>query len=245
MCLMIFLKLLSRLPLWALYGITDGVRLLIYYLIGYRKSVVIQNIKNAFPDKSEEEIKKITKEFYQRFCEYMAETIKAITISEKEMLKRVKFLNVPLVQSYADKNQSIILAGSHQFNWEWALLTGCLVLPFPVDAVYKKLSNRKFDQLMLDTRGKFGGQPIESKSLIRSLIKSKLRTKAVAIIADQSPKKKRPKLLGYIYESRYRLLYWNSANSYCYEIPSPFLQNAPCKKGLLYGGASEAYRSTI
>ena len=61
MCLMIFLKLLSRLPLWALYGITDGVRLLIYYLIGYRKSVVIQNIKNAFPDKSEEEIKKITK----------------------------------------------------------------------------------------------------------------------------------------------------------------------------------------
>ncbi|QSE98568.1 lysophospholipid acyltransferase family protein [Fulvivirga lutea] len=186
---MIFLKLLSRLPLPVLYLITDTLYVIIYYVVGYRKKVVKNNLVNSFPNKSDTEINKIRKEFYVRFSEYIAETIKALTISEKEMKSRVTFTNVPVVEPYAQANQSIILAGSHQFNWEWALLTGCLVLPFPVDAVYKKLSNKAFDELMLKTRAKFGGQPIESKSIIRSLIRSKERTKAVAIMADQSPKK--------------------------------------------------------
>ncbi|MEQ8926817.1 MAG: lysophospholipid acyltransferase family protein [Fulvivirga sp.] len=186
---MIFLKLLSRLPLPALYLITDTLYVIIYYVVGYRKKVVKNNLVNSFPNKSDTEINKIRKEFYVRFSEYIAETIKALTISEKEMKRRVIFTNVPVVEPYAQANQSIILAGSHQFNWEWALLTGCLVLPFPVDAVYKKLSNKAFDELMLKTRAKFGGQPIESKSIIRSLLRTKERTKAVAIMADQSPKK--------------------------------------------------------
>lgn len=185
---MIFLKLYSRLPLPILYLITDVLYVIIYYIIGYRKEVVKTNLKNSFPEKSDDELNKIRKEFYVRFGEYLSETIKAISISDKEMKKRVKFTNAELLQPYADANQSVILAGSHQFNWEWALLTGCLVLPMPVDAVYKKLKNKKFDDLMRLTRGKFGGQPIESKSIIRSLIKSKKRTKAVAIMADQSPK---------------------------------------------------------
>ncbi len=187
---MIFLKLFSRLPLGVLYAFTDLVYLLVYYVFKYRKRVVLMNLRHSFPDKSEEEIRRIAKEFYIRFSEYAAETIKAISISEKEITHRVKFLNVPVVQPYADKGQSIILAGTHQFNWEWALLTGCLVLPFPVDAVYQRLSNKNFDKLMLDTRGKFGGQPIESKQIIRTILKTKDRVKAVAIMADQSPKKK-------------------------------------------------------
>ncbi|MEQ8478420.1 lysophospholipid acyltransferase family protein [Fulvivirga sp.] len=184
---MIFVKLLSRLPTGMLYFIVDILFVLVYYGIGYRKKVVIKNLTNSFPDKSPEEIKRIAKAFYNRFGEYLAETIKSISISEKEIKNRVKFINVPVVEEYAAKGQSIILAGSHQFNWEWALLTGCLVLPFPVDAVYKKLKNEKYDQLMLKTRAKFGGQPIESKNIIRSLLKSKERLKAVAIMADQSP----------------------------------------------------------
>lgn len=184
---MIFLKLLSRLPLGLLYLITDALYLLTYYVIGYRKEVVMMNLKNSFPDKSEKEIKKIAKEFYNRFSEYIAETIKAISISESEMKRRVIFTNVSAVKPYAEKNQSIILVGGHQFNWEWALLTGCLVLPFPVDAVYQRLSNKKFDKLMLDTRGKFGGKPIDKKYILRTLLKSKDRLRAVAIMADQSP----------------------------------------------------------
>jgi Kdo2-lipid IVA lauroyltransferase/acyltransferase len=186
---MFLIKLLSRLPLSLLYAITDGLFLLVYYSIGYRKKVVINNISNSFPDKSEKEVKAIAKEFYKRFSEYIAETLKGISISEKDIKKRVRFINVPDVQPYADNDQSIILVGPHQFNWEWALLTGCLVLPFPVDAVYQRLSNSNYDKLMYNSRARFGGKPIDKKNIIRSLLKTKDRLRAVAILADQSPGK--------------------------------------------------------
>ncbi|HNP17490.1 MAG TPA: lysophospholipid acyltransferase family protein [Fulvivirga sp.] len=186
---MFFIKLLSKLHINILYLITDGLFFFVYYIIGYRKKVVHNNIANSFPEKNKKEVKAIAKKFYRRFGEYIAETLKAISISEDTIKKRVRFINVEEVQKYADQNQSIILVGSHQFNWEWALLTGCLVLPFPVDAVYQRLSNPKFDQLMYNTRAKFGGKPIHKKSIIRSLLKTKERLRAVAIMADQSPGK--------------------------------------------------------
>lgn len=190
---MFLIRFFSRLPLPVLYTIGDVLGFVSYYIIGYRKKVVYNNLRKAFPNKSEEEIKRISKEFYKRFGEYIAETIKAISISEVEMKRRVKFLNVSEVAGYAADGQSIILAGTHQFNWEWALLTGCLVLPFPVDAVYQSLSNKHFDKLMYDTRAKFGGKPIDKSNIIRSLVKSKDRLRAVAIMADQSPRRSSPK----------------------------------------------------
>jgi len=190
---MIFVKLLSRLPLGVLYFIGDILYVLVYHIAGYRKRVVLQNLSNSFPEKTEKEIKHIVREFYKRFTEYIVETLKSVTISEKALLKRVKFTNVPDVQPYADANQSIVVIASHQFNWEWALQVGCIVLPFPVDAVYQKLSSKQFDKLMLETRGRFGGKPIEKSRVLREIIKTKDRLRALGIVADQSPRPHSPK----------------------------------------------------
>ncbi|MEM7107221.1 MAG: lysophospholipid acyltransferase family protein [Bacteroidota bacterium] len=190
---MLILRLLSRLPMGGLYFLADFIFVLAYYLIGYRKKVVKKNISNAFPEKTVPEQAKICREFYRRFSEYLVETLKAISISKEELLKRVKYINVPQVQPYADAGQSIIVIASHQFNWEWALLAGCLELPFPVDAVYQKLRNENYDLLMLETRGKFGGQPIEKSKVLRAILKSKDRLRALGIVADQSPRRSSPK----------------------------------------------------
>ena len=184
---MFLLKLISRLPMGVLYLIGDGIFILLYYVFGYRKKVALANVSNSFPKLSIAEHRHIVKVFYRRFAEYAVETLKAISITEKELLKRVTYTNVPEVQPHADKKQSIIVIASHQFNWEWALLAGCLVLPFPVDAVYQRLSNKSFDRLMLHTRGKFGGSPIDKKRVLRTILTTKDRLRALGIVADQSP----------------------------------------------------------
>lgn len=176
-----------------LYFLADFIFVFTYYVAGYRKEVVKKNIDNAFPKKTVKERAEIRKEFYIRFSEYLVETLKAISISKEELLKRVSYTNVSEVQPYADTGQSIIVIASHQFNWEWALLAGCLELPFPVDAVYQKLTNGKYDRLMLKTRGKFGGQPIEKSKVLRAILKSKDRLRALGIVADQSPRRSSPK----------------------------------------------------
>ena len=102
-------------------------------------------------------------------------------------------MNVHEVQKYADQGQSILVVASHQFNWEWTLLAGCIELPFPVDAVYQRLRNVKYDQLMLDTRSKFGGHPIEKSKVLRTIVRTKDRLRALGIVADQSPRQKSAK----------------------------------------------------
>ena len=186
---MFALKLISHLPLALLYIVGDLLYFMMYHVVGYRKEVVLTNLKKSFPAYTSEQREAIAREFYKRFGEYMVESIKAISISADEMKKRVRFVNTDVLEPYAEAGQSVILAGSHQFNWEWALLGGCLHLPFPVDAVYQKIRNEKFDKLMLKTRGRFGGQPIEKSNILRALLKTRERQRAVAIMADQSPRR--------------------------------------------------------
>lgn len=190
---MFLLKWLSKLPLSALYVLGDILFFFAYSVFRYRRKVVYDNLKNSFPSKNEAEVKSIARKHYQRFAEYVVESLKSISISEKEIKERVTFKNTELIQSYADRGQSLLFLGSHQFNWEWAFLAASLQLPMEVSAVYKKLSNKSFDQLMFDIRSKFGGTPIESKKLLRTIISTRDKKRIVAMMADQSPQRSSPK----------------------------------------------------
>ena len=190
---MVFLKLLSRIPLNVLYLLSNLVYFTIFYVAGYRKKTVYNNLKNAFPEKSDKEIRNIAREFYKRFSDFAVEVLKGITISAEELNRRVRFTNVEVLEPLRNKNQSVVVLASHQFNWEWGLLAGCLQLPFPIDAVYQQLSNKAFDKLMLDTRSRFGGNPIEKSSALLEIMRQKDRLKALGIVADQSPTQDAPK----------------------------------------------------
>ncbi|MDN5217443.1 lysophospholipid acyltransferase family protein [Fulvivirgaceae bacterium BMA12] len=190
---MVFLKLLSRIPLNILYVLSNLVYFITFYIAGYRKKTVYTNLRNAFPEKSDQEIRDIAKAFYKRFSDFAVEVLKGITISAEALNSRVKFTNVEILEPFRSKNQSVVVLASHQFNWEWGLLAGCLQLPFPIDAVYQRLSNKAFDQLMLDTRSRFGGNPIEKNSALLEIMRQKDRLKALGIVADQSPTQDAPK----------------------------------------------------
>ena len=77
---------LSLLPLWFLYGLSELIYILLYYIIGYRKKIVINNLKNSFPEASAKEIQKITKAYYRHFSDIIVEGIKNLSISKKELL---------------------------------------------------------------------------------------------------------------------------------------------------------------
>lgn len=87
------LKLLGYTPFWLLYLWADLIYLISYHLIGYRKKTVIQNLKNSFPEKTEQEIKLITTGFYHHFADLVVETIKAFQVSEKTLSKRFIYKN--------------------------------------------------------------------------------------------------------------------------------------------------------
>lgn len=184
---MLFFKYFSKLPFFVLYGISDFAYFIIYQIVGYRKNVVIENLQNSFPEKSELEIKHIAKDFYRHIADLFIEFLKGYSISKDEINERVKVMNLNVIKNYTDKNQSVIIVTGHISNWEW-LLHPLNLSGIPMDIVYQKLSSPFFDKLTLFIRSRFTITPlIEKKDTLRRTIDRKDITRALVLGSDQSP----------------------------------------------------------
>lgn len=183
------LYLISILPFRALYAFSDLLYLLIYRVFGYRKKVVSHNLKLVYPNKTEKELKQITKLFYHHLCDMMVESIKSITISEAEMKAHFTFANIDLIRDLEAKNRSIILMCAHYGSWEWIFILQKYV-SHKGYAVYKKLSNPYFDKLFKRVRAKYNSHLITTKETIPTLIRSQKEGELTisGFVSDQSPR---------------------------------------------------------
>jgi len=182
-----FLKILSRLPLSALYFLTDGLYLFIYHIWGFRRELSRSNLRNSFPDKSAAEIESIARASYRNACNMMAEILKGAVMPPEELRQRVKIANVGILQPYIAAGWPLVLLASHHCNWEWLLLDTCLEFKIPVDAVYKPLRVSAIDRFMQEARSRFGGTPIPVKDFMIEVMRRRGAARIFALVADQTP----------------------------------------------------------
>lgn len=184
-----FLWLISILPFRLLYLISDGLYILLYHIIGYRKKVVNANLKLVFPEKSDKEISIIRKKFYKHLCDMFLEMAKTMSISKKEMKKRFRILNPEELNRLESLNKSVILIFGHYASWEWSIIIQNYI-SFKGLAVYKKLANKYFDKLVRDIRTKFDTDLISTKetiSVINNDEANGIKT-MTGFLSDQSPR---------------------------------------------------------
>ena len=188
-----FLRLFSYVPFCLLYIISDGLYFLVYYVFRYRRRIVRKNLTESFPEKSEDDIKKIEKYFYSFFTDNILESLKMFTISRKEMLRRVKFVNVEEVDDLMRNGKSISLFLGHYGNWEWMSSIPLHINKEVVAAqIYHKLSNKNMDRLMLYVRERMGAVCVEMRKTARYVNELATENKVciIGFIADQAPRKK-------------------------------------------------------
>jgi KDO2-lipid IV(A) lauroyltransferase len=207
---MFFIRLISRLPFPILYGISDFLFVVSYYLVGYRRKMVWKNLKNSFPEKTEQELRKIEREFYRNLCDYAVETLKLITIRKEELAKRMAFKNPEVVVRHLAKGQSVLILAAHQFNWEWLLVQGAIVYSVPMDFVYQSVNNKFFDNLSYQTRTRFGAYAIKRQEVAREAVKRKNILRGIAIVADQYP--------GYGRDKKYTTTFLNQETVFFYGV---------------------------
>ncbi len=183
--------LLSYLPMPVLYLKSTGFYFFVYYILKYRKKVVLENLKNSFPNKTEAEIKKISKEFYKHFCDVIFETIKNVSISEKELMKRCPFTETgkKIFNDFAEKKQSVVVVIGHCGNWEWSALSYQIHFKQILVGAYHPLSNKVFDSFVLKLRSKFGATIVSMKEFYPYLLNNRNENCTIGLIADQSPPK--------------------------------------------------------
>ena len=187
--LKISLYFISYLPMWVLYIISDILYLIAYKILGYRKKVVQNNLKNSFPDKTESELEKIKKKFYRHFFDIIVETIKSVSANKYFYRKHITINNIELLDKYHKKNQTVVLALAHFGNWEWGNIRLSIESKQKLIGIYKVLNNNFFNTLMKDMREKFGTEMVSMENTFRYLVKNKNECKIIGLLADQSPVK--------------------------------------------------------
>lgn len=184
---MFLIRILSRLPLSVLYAFSNFLFFVSFYLVRYRRRLVKKNLKNSFPEKSAAEILEIEKEFYKNLCDYAVESLKLVTMSKEELSRRMVFKNPEVLEKFSAENKSILFLASHQFNWEWILVSASINFPMAIDFVYQPISNKFFNNLILKIRTRFGAYPIKRNEVARELVKRRHIVRGVASVADQYP----------------------------------------------------------
>ena len=178
----------SRLPMRILYIKSDFIYLFMFYIIGYRKKVVLENLKLSFPEKSDAELRTISKKFFKHFIDLIMESVKAFSISKKQISKRYTYKNPELVNELIKKGKNIALVGAHQANWEWSISLP-LVLDINVYGAYTKLNNKYFENWLRKSREKFGVIGYKTSDTVRGIQKNMNNKKqgAYILLSDQSP----------------------------------------------------------
>ena len=182
--------IITLLPLPVLYIFSDFIYLLLYYFPSYRRKVVATNLKNAFPEKTEEDLKSIEIKFYKHLADLFVETLKTTHMSDTEQIKRFSYSNLQVIDKLRKEKRDIIAVLGHYNNWEWPTLLPHF-LKYKIVIIYKPLQNKYFNRFINYHRSKDGIVLTPMSQVIREILnhrKNNINTLSV-ILSDQTPVK--------------------------------------------------------
>lgn len=182
--------ILSLLPFWVHYLLSEFIYLILYKLVGYRKQVVRENLTISFPEKSKEELLRIERRFYHFLGDYFAESVKLMTISKQSLRRRLVFKNTEAIEECVESGQSCAVFLGHYCNWEWITSLPLWVTPkAQCGQIYHPIENKDFDRLFLRLRQRLGAVCIPMQDTLRKILEFRQAGQPVVIgyISDQKP----------------------------------------------------------
>jgi len=180
-----FLILISRLPFWILYRISDLFYVVLILIYPYRKKVIETNLRNSYPELPEVEIKKLRNKFYRHFADLVLEGVKNLSVSKDQLAKRFILKNPDLIRTSIMKNESLMLISGHYGNWEWMITSLANWFTCRTIGIGMPLSNSFWDKALNKRRSRFGLEVVHSGNY-REVIKQD-EANLILVLSDQSP----------------------------------------------------------
>jgi Kdo2-lipid IVA lauroyltransferase/acyltransferase len=164
----------------------DAIYGLVFYVFKYRLNVVMSNLEGAFPEKTDAERRKIAKQFYHNFIDTFMESIKFISISKKQILKRSTG-EFDLINGMTDKGRNVHIMAAHQFNWEFGNLLYAMNLKTPWVGIYMTISNKALNKIFYDIRKRYGTILISAQEFKGKMHQVFSKQYVLGLAADQNP----------------------------------------------------------
>ena len=184
-----FVFLIGLLPFPLLYLLSDFGQFFLRSIMGYRKKVILSNLRSAFPDLSPEDLNRIVVQVYKNLADVLAEGIKGFSMLPATVKKRHYILNPEVIEPLLEQGKSVIAMPAHFNNWEWGSMSPGLFTKHPIIAFYKPLSNPYINRFMKWSRAKFGTTLASIFETYAIFEQNANIPSAYIMAADQSPSK--------------------------------------------------------
>jgi KDO2-lipid IV(A) lauroyltransferase len=162
----------------------ETIGIVSYYIVNFRRSHVIDMLTQSFPEKSQKEIRIITRNTYKNFARTVVEIIFSPTMSDEEIKKLLVCTNEHLVENAYSKGRGTIFMSAHLGNWELTALAYSKI--YPMSVVVANQSNVLVDKMMDNVRTNQGFSTISRDGMaFRDVMKALKRNEIVAFLADQ------------------------------------------------------------
>jgi len=153
-------------------------------LLGIRKKVALDNLQQAYPEKSEGELRQIYLGCWRHFMKVGAEMARLPKIDEKFIERWINLDAQTVMKEVLSRGKGAIVVSGHFGNWEW-MGGGMARVGYPVTYVVTSQTNRLVEDWMNRMRESVGIQIVSRRNAVKGVLSALKDNRAVAMLCDQ------------------------------------------------------------
>ena len=150
---------------------------------GHRR-LAIDNLRAAFPLRSEPECHRITRQMFEHFGRLLMALLKFSTLTPQQMMSYVEFDGEERVRAAHGRGRGVLLITGHFGFWEINALVHALEIA-PISVLARPLDNPLLHALLERVRCSTGNSVIYRRGAIRRVLRALGANQAVAVLIDQ------------------------------------------------------------
>ncbi len=172
-----------------MYLLSDILYFVVYYLVGYRRKVVRENLAACFPDKGRAELRSIERRYYRHMSDLLVEGAYNLFATPPAIKRRYRIVNRQLVDRYYEQGQTVVLASAHYGNWEYMVSSLNMQLLHHGIGVGKPLDDKSVASFITRRRTRYGTQVVDQTDVCQHVaFYEKYHVPcALMMLGDQSP----------------------------------------------------------
>jgi len=179
-------QILRFLPLRAVQCLGAWCGSLAFYVVPIRRNVALENLHKAFPEKTEREVWRITRQVYKNFGIVLFELLWFPKIKAEDLQKMVHVDNLELMEKKLSERKGLIMLSGHFGNWELLALAIGYLSGHPLSVIVQEQRNPLVNLLINRYRSRFGNHIINLGRAAKNSIAVLRKGGVVGMIADQS-----------------------------------------------------------
>lgn len=176
-------------PLRFLHKVGAVLGTLAYRLLTSRRRVTLRNLRNAYPEASEQTLEHIARGAFCSVTTTLMEILHYPRMNSETILRRITIDNPELLTRTAESGRGCVFLTAHYGSWELAMQSAAIVYGKKGIAIAKPLSNPYLEKIIHRYRSAYAVTVLPMQGSVRECLKVLKEGGIVCLAADQAAAK--------------------------------------------------------